>query len=216
MPIMGNQPIKPATLTRARFIESRLHPLVPIFRSYEEIFTGLLNLNDTLLERNHINRSSHQQMKCVLGNMNRQIVGYADNVHHLLRKIASMAQLVSDTLALRDQQISLRNQQIAQEQNRQLTEMTRLTVQDSATVRIIGVATLVFLPTTFVAVSSSSLGTWLMELILITDPIWHTVVLLGSNDSFSCSISTDVDYVCNIDTFHPANYSLVANSKATS
>lgn len=153
MPIMGNQPIKPATLTRARFIESRLHPLVPIFQSYEELFTGLSSLNDTLLEHQIINRLSHLQIRCTLGNMTRQIAGYTSNVHHLLRKITSMAQLVSDTLALRDQQISLRNQQIAQEQNAQLTEMTLLTVQDSATVRVIGVATLIFLPTTFVAVS---------------------------------------------------------------
>jgi hypothetical protein len=160
---MGNQPVKPATLTRARFIESRLHPLVPIFRSYEELFTGLSTLNDTLLDCQTINRTSHVQITCTLGNMTRQIAGYTDNVHHLLRKIASMAQLVSDTLALRDQQISLRNQQIAQEQNKQLTEMTRLTVQDSATLRVIGVATLIFLPTTFVAVSLSSQKTRVSE-----------------------------------------------------
>jgi hypothetical protein len=138
-------PISANTLTRARFIEERLLPLVSIFRSYEKTFSGLLELNDRLLNRE--STETQLQMKSTLQNMNNQVAAYTDNVHHLLRKIASMAQLLSDMLALK-------NQHIAQEQNNQLTKMTQLTVQDSATVRVIGVATLVFLPTTLVAVSS--------------------------------------------------------------
>jgi hypothetical protein len=145
-PFAINLPISANTLTRARFIEQRLLPLVSIFRSYEETFTGLSQLNDALFTRQSISLDSHTQMKCTLQNMSRQIMSYADDVQFLLRKIDSMAQLLSDMLALK-------NQHIAQEQNTQLTKMTQLTVQDSATVRVIGVATLVFLPTTFVAVS---------------------------------------------------------------
>lgn len=188
---MGNQSIKPATLTRARFIETRLHPLVPIFRSYEELFAGLSSLNDALLEHQTINRLTHIQTKCTLANMERQIAGYSSNVHYLLSKIASMAQLVSDTLALRDQQISLRNQQIAQEQNTQLTEMTRLTVQDSATVRVIGVATLIFLPTTFVAVSPCS-NHRLAKLISIAQTLFGTQLFYLEPSTHSLGISPHI------------------------
>jgi hypothetical protein len=137
-------PINANTLTRARFIEERLLPLVPIFHSYEKTFAGLLELNDRLVRSEA--KDSHTTMRCTLRNMSSQVASYNDNVHHLLRKIDGIAQLFSDMLALK-------NQHIAQEQNNQLTKMTQVTVQDSATIRVIGVATLVFLPTTFVAVS---------------------------------------------------------------
>lgn len=85
-------------------------------------------------------------MEYTLENINNQVVVHLDNAEHVLRRINSVAQLLSDMLALK-------NQHIAQEQNNQLTRMTQVTVQDSATIRVIGMATLVFLPTTFVAIS---------------------------------------------------------------
>jgi hypothetical protein len=145
-PFNNNIPVSANTLTRTRFVQERLLPLMPIFRSYEETFTGLSKLNDDLFDRKSISLESHTEIKCTLRNMARQIAAYKHNVEFLLQKINTMAQLLSDMLALK-------NQHIAQDQNSQLTKMTQLTVQDSATLRVIGVATLVFLPTTFVAVS---------------------------------------------------------------
>jgi hypothetical protein len=69
-----------------------------------------------------------------------------------------MAHLLSDLLALK-------NQHVAQDQNDHLFSvaktshlMTHLMVRDSATIRVITIATLAFLPSTFVAVSDACLA----------------------------------------------------------
>jgi hypothetical protein len=148
-----NIPINANTLTRVRFIEGRLLPLLPIFRSYDETFTGLLNLNNSLFAHQGITHASQTQINRRIQNLSRQNAAYARNTQFLLSKIVSMAQLLSDVLALK-------NQHVAQAQNDHLFNMvktshlmTQLTVRDSATIRVITIATLAFLPSTFVAVS---------------------------------------------------------------
>jgi hypothetical protein len=74
-----------------------------------------------------------------------------------------MAQLISEGLALKAQYTSQEQNghltdlaKTSHEQNKSICSMTEATVRDSATIRVIAVATLVFLPTTSVAVSSDS------------------------------------------------------------
>jgi hypothetical protein len=146
-------PINANTLTRVRFIEGRLLPLRPIFRSFDETFTGLSNLNDDLLARQRITQTSRTEIKLAIQNLARQNAAYARNTQFLLDKIGSIAQSLSDLLALK-------NQHVAQDQNNHLFRMGRIShlmtdlmVRDSATIRVITIATLAFLPSTFVAVS---------------------------------------------------------------
>ena len=75
---------------------------------------------------------------------------YSQNTAFLIDKIRKTAQLVSDTL-------NMKHQQIAQDTNENTLALTNAAVKDSATIRVITVVTILYLPTTFVAVSISSL-----------------------------------------------------------
>lgn len=87
----------------------------------------------------------------ILANYKRLIEAYSQNTKFLVEKIRKTAQLLSDTL-------NLKHQQIAQNTNVNTLALTNAAVKDSATIRVITVVTLLYLPTTFVAVSSSSLS----------------------------------------------------------
>ncbi|OCL06730.1 hypothetical protein AOQ84DRAFT_223520 [Glonium stellatum] len=131
------------TLTRVRFIESRLLPLPPIFHSYRETFRGLLNFNEMLYTQRSLGSDPKSETVCAIENLNHQTGAYALQADFLLTKAASIAQLLSDKLALKDQHT-------AREQNKSICAMTRVSVKDSSTVRVITVVTLMYLPTTFV------------------------------------------------------------------
>jgi hypothetical protein len=110
-------------------------------------------------------------MDATIQNLARQNAAFARNTKFLLAKIVGVAELLSGVLALR-------NQRIGQVQGSHLFSlaktshlMTHLMLRDSATVRVITTATLVFLPTTLVAVSgmlfSSSRGRCLTTTVLL-------------------------------------------------
>ena len=82
-----------------------------------------------------------------LANYRTLIEAYSQNTTFLVEKIRKTAQLLSDTL-------NLKQQQIAQNTNEITLALTNAAVKDSATIRVITVVTLLYLPTTFVAVSS--------------------------------------------------------------
>lgn len=72
---------------------------------------------------------------------------YIRNAVFLLDKIRGTAQLLSDTL-------NLKHQQTSQNISENTLALTNSAVRDSATIRVITVVTLLYLPATFVAVSS--------------------------------------------------------------
>jgi hypothetical protein len=155
-----NPQLRASTLTRVRFIESRLLPLVPIFESYSETFAGLSQLNQAVLARGLTTKEQCQRTHQTLQNMLHQNAAYARNTKFLLRKITSTADLLSDALALKNQHVAQEHNDhlfklanLSHLQNESICAMAQITVQDSATIKVITVATLAFLPSTFVAVS---------------------------------------------------------------
>lgn len=76
----------------------------------------------------------------------KEVAAYLGNAKYLLARVEKIAALLSDTLNLRDQATS-------DEQNGYVLQLTRSTVDDSITIKVITVVTLVYLPFTFVAVS---------------------------------------------------------------
>ena len=86
----------------------------------------------------------------VLPNYRTLAEAYSQNATFLIDKIRKTAQLVSDTL-------NMKHQKITQDTNENTLALTNAAVKDSATIRVITVVTLLYLPTTFVAVSTSSL-----------------------------------------------------------
>jgi hypothetical protein len=158
MPVLGNvdeisDTLRTSSLVRIRYLETRIQVMVRILEST----TGTLRNLGTVAVRLCKDQGDADAMSRSIEdihNIERQIRSYADNAHFLLSRIKSTVQMFSDVLALR-------NQQVAQEHNAHLYDLakigqaqTRVTIQDSATIRVITIATLVFLPTTFVAVNS--------------------------------------------------------------
>ncbi|KAF4313988.1 hypothetical protein GTA08_BOTSDO00104 [Botryosphaeria dothidea] len=74
----------------------------------------------------------------------KEVAAYLGNAKYLLARVEKIAALLSDTLNLRDQATS-------DEQNGYVLQLTRSTVDDSITIKVITVVTLVYLPFTFVA-----------------------------------------------------------------
>ncbi|XTI91235.1 hypothetical protein V2W45_1471055 [Cenococcum geophilum] len=144
------------TLTRVRFIESRLLPLPPIFHSYTETLGNLSYFSTILFTEKNIGSDAKSETACILRNLIRQTASYTRNARLLLVKTTSIAQLLSDVLALKNQHIAMQQSghlfdltTTSHAQNESICAMTRASVKDSSTVRVITVVMLVYLPTTF-------------------------------------------------------------------
>ena len=70
---------------------------------------------------------------------------YGRNAKYILQKTRATTQLVLDTL-------NLKHQQVAQDISTNTLALTDATFTESVTVRVITIVTLLYLPTTFVAV----------------------------------------------------------------
>lgn len=82
---------------------------------------------------------SEAQFRIAINNFEHQLSGFKENAALLLTRITSVSQLLSDTLTFKQNQLVL--------------ELTRLSVNDSAAVRVITILTLIYLPATAIAVS---------------------------------------------------------------
>jgi hypothetical protein len=144
--IKVNDQLQAEQLNQVRYMESWVAPVVPILEAYLEILDGLLRLNETRSNKILVPQTRKEATECSLRNMIRECQAYMRNAKFLADRLTSMSQLISDGLALKSQYAS-------QEQNVHLTALSEATMRDSATIRVITVATLIFLPTTFVSVS---------------------------------------------------------------
>jgi hypothetical protein len=139
-----------------RYKECQLHQLQPIFKAYEDILDELIAYDNRRTDRTNV-CPAENQVADELRNLKRQLRMLSRNRDYLLTSAKSMSASVADGL-------NLRNQLIVSDQSRHLfelsqttQEMTRATVRDSGTIRVITIATLVFLPVTSVAVSHLNL-----------------------------------------------------------
>ena len=102
--------------------------------------------NDGLQAEGSIPYYDHYATQEVLQNYATVAAAYCQNAIYLRNKIRGTAQLLSDTL-------KLKHQKIAQSISENTLALTDAAVKDSATIRVITVVTLLYLPVTFVAVS---------------------------------------------------------------
>ncbi len=138
-----------STLSDLRRIEARLLLLPTMFHSLTqsiellEVYSGAVQAGGS---------NSDEECKStseILANYRTLVEAYSQNTTFLVEKIRKTAQLLSDTL-------NLKHQLIAQNTNQNTLALTNAAVKDSATIRVITVVTLLYLPTTFVAVGISS------------------------------------------------------------
>ncbi|KAM0794228.1 hypothetical protein BDR22DRAFT_876514 [Usnea florida] len=134
-----------STLSALRRIEARLLLLPSIFDSLIQDIQMLAAFNDAL----HGEGGTSDHNRCAtqecLQNYITVAAAYSQNATFLRDKIRGTIQLLSDTL-------NLKHQKIAQTISENTLALNNAAVKDSATVRVVTVVTLLYLPATFVAV----------------------------------------------------------------
>ena len=128
------------TISRVHFLSAHFSSLPSILAHQKSIFR-LLNdklKNTTTFENRHRRQLSHYSSL---------VDSYASNTLALQGKCASLLQFVVDS-------IGINNQLTAQKQNELMIKMAQTTANDSECIKIITIVTLLYLPASFVAVSS--------------------------------------------------------------
>lgn len=110
----------------------------------------LETFNDSLLADDINTVEAHQNTRELLENYATTIASYNSNALYLLDKIRGTAQLLADTL-------NLKHQQTAQLVSQNTLALNQSAARDSATIRVVTVVTLIYLPANFVAVSFESI-----------------------------------------------------------
>jgi hypothetical protein len=138
------------------FLEGRLAPVTPLLGSLESTFGALFGLESNLLGLE--SRSPPDDAKSVdtlacsphwtaiFNNRRLEVESYKHAAQGLLEKCACVQRLAEGLL-------NYQNQQNVQQQTAATFALTNSTVDDSATVRVITVITVVYLSSTAVAVS---------------------------------------------------------------
>ena len=136
-------------LLRLRRLEARLLLLPPIFQSLIQIIQTLQTMNDALQADGAVSDETHKATQETLHNYSAATAAYLQNATFILQKIRATAQMLSDTL-------KMKHQQTAQNISKNTLALNDRVVQDSGTIRVITVVTLLFLPGQFIAVRLQS------------------------------------------------------------
>lgn len=121
----------------------------PVLDTMVQMMEGIqqfLGSHDKYFRARSSGRDHLEEFQAVLTTCGRQIIAMKRNLQAILTRCAATARLL-------EQVASSRNEKTAQQQNLRLTELTRLTVDDSNAIRVITVITLLYLSLTAVAVS---------------------------------------------------------------
>lgn len=133
------------TLGTVRHAEARCLSLTPIFSSLQKVFQALHGGNDALAARNITQQSDTHSMKQLLNNYVNMVDAYNQQASFLKSRTACLAVSITDTLSFKDSNTAKR-------QSEYMLDLTLSTVDDSTTVRVITIVTLIYLPFTFMAV----------------------------------------------------------------
>ncbi|OJJ46048.1 hypothetical protein ASPZODRAFT_67019 [Penicilliopsis zonata CBS 506.65] len=132
------------TLKSVRFVENRCQSFQTIFHSLGKLFETVRKANNALLGARILEPPEKQALDQLLDNYLTHLDAYRRNAAYLQGWAARTAQLVIDTL-------SLINARTVQAQSEYMLSLTKSAVDDSTAVRVITIATLIYLPPTFMA-----------------------------------------------------------------
>ena len=178
-----------STLSALRRIEARLLLLPPIFHSLIQDINMLKAFNDALRAVGSIPESDHCATQEVLQNYATMAAAYSQNAVFLRDKIRGTAQLLADTL-------NLKHQKIAQSISENTLALTDAAVKDSATIRVITVATLLYLPATFVAVGPHFPNNHVPRRLTLADAVRNAIFWSGLGGWIYGSLVPLVDLLC--------------------
>ncbi|KAE8550354.1 hypothetical protein EYB25_006580 [Talaromyces marneffei] len=126
------------SLSSLHNLETRLAPLRSIFPATKRILQLLIKLNNAYAHPDKVYINER------LDNMEEMINSFDDNLQYLMSRVASICSLLSNT-------ISLKNENTSNQVSNSMLKYNRFTVDDSATVRVITLVTLIYLPPTSVS-----------------------------------------------------------------
>lgn len=139
-------------LMKLHAMESRLRRLPPLFAAFGRTLISVQALGKCSRDWqgqeqtqlcSHAGESAIDEM---VSNYQERSTAYDQHAKFLLQRVYGTSQAISDTL-------SLKHQKVTQDTNHSTLALADVTVRDSATIRVITFVTLVYLPSTFVAVS---------------------------------------------------------------
>ncbi|KAF2140220.1 uncharacterized protein K452DRAFT_53018 [Aplosporella prunicola CBS 121167] len=153
-----NQTLNFATMLKLRALEERVQQVLVMLKTTQTLVEKLIRANNDLLAEGLYDGSEHASTASSLESILIRLNGYQDSVSALARRITSLMKLVTDALNLRNQaaaavsqKIAANNQRIATGISQSVYKLTLDSVDDSAVVRVVTLATLLYLPGSFVA-----------------------------------------------------------------
>ena len=153
-----------------------------------EAYTDALHFNSNISVENY------RCTKEILQNHNNTTAAYSQNAVFILNKVRGTGQLLSDTLSLKHQ----KNAEVISEN---MLALNNMAAKDSATIRVITMVTLLFLPAQFVAVRGPASLILTINLIII-DSFRDAILLDKLTWYIDCVFLLDMDLLCCSHTVH--------------
>lgn len=173
----------PENMSSLHYFESRLIPCEAILDSFQQTLEGI---KKTIRQHPRLGPGPREVDK-IFSNYSNRATAYRSNVKVLLKKCASASQLLNGILNANDQKILREDQRILRQQSERVLYLTRSTVDDSATVRVITFITLIFL--TFTSVAVSVIQGWPISILLTKRKAIMEMPMFYLDDSKSLSMS---------------------------
>ncbi|EPE32292.1 Magnesium transport protein CorA, transmembrane region [Glarea lozoyensis ATCC 20868] len=136
------------TLTQLQYLQERLFPLKARFETSHSVVCSLMELADKFYAEGHYDETLRQAFSNNLRNFASKYQGHSTSSDLLVSRVSGLIKLLSVTL-------NLKNQATSVDINHNMLTLTKDTVDDSATVRVVTLVTLIYLPASFI---SSLLG----------------------------------------------------------
>lgn len=145
--------LRTESMLNLRYLQIKLQSLPLILDSVVDVINCVLEFCYGDVEKPKESRDLHSNDGAqILLTLRSQVQSMLGNAKFLNTRADSTTQLFAEGLAIKDQKITQQLASAAQEQTQIMCEMTKMTARDSASIRVITVATLIYLPTMFVAV----------------------------------------------------------------
>ncbi|KAK3703769.1 hypothetical protein LTR37_014215 [Vermiconidia calcicola] len=149
--------VTPHDMVRLCDTQMRLLPQRHALKSLDKVLEGLdMAFGRWSMLEGDGNSTPTRQWKDLLRNLHAEITSYQSNAEAVLEKCETASKLLTGILEFHNRSIASQQESIAREQNDRVYRLTKFTVDDSITVRVVTTITLVFLSFATVAVSAPS------------------------------------------------------------
>ncbi|GME53177.1 hypothetical protein GTA08_BOTSDO11761 [Neofusicoccum parvum] len=134
-----------------RALEEMVESVPVMLKATSNLVKSLLKMNKELHTQPLYDEEEFNITASALESISIRLDGYRDSADALLERTRGIIKLVTDALNLRNQNNAAANQKLAKDINETMLNLTMESVDDSYVVRVVTLATLIYLPGSFVA-----------------------------------------------------------------